>query len=90
MWAWALKFLSGFAIWKGEKLGKVLWVSVIVIAIGFGFWKLFLEAKIKNTTQTIVQQGGTVTQNYVTNTTCPQEPALVILKLWRLRLFSVR
>lgn len=40
------KFLSGFAFWKGEQLGKILWVSVICIGVIFGAYKLFLQRTI--------------------------------------------
>jgi len=36
------KLFGGFAIWQGEKLGKLLYIlAIILICLGV-FWKLFL------------------------------------------------
>lgn len=85
MWAWALKFLSGFAIWKSDKLGKVLWVVAIVLITLLILWKAFLEKRI-----TSVERYVNCNITQVHPTECPKEPAFELIKLWRLRLFSVR
>lgn len=47
VWAWLKYFLSGYQFWKGEKLGKLLFIASIIIpilVIGAGiFYKLFLQ-----------------------------------------------
>lgn len=38
-----LTFLKGFAFWKGEKFGKLLYQVIIVAACLFVFWALFVK-----------------------------------------------
>lgn len=87
--AWLAKFFGGFKFWGGavpfERLGKILFVAVICVGICFGFWKVFIEKKIQNVTH---YDNCTVTQN--APVVCPKEPVFELLKIWRLRLFSVR
>jgi hypothetical protein len=82
---WVAKFFSGFALWKGPQLGKFLWVSIICLAVGFSVWKIFLEKKISNLEK---YYNCNITQ--IHPTPCPKEPAFEVIKLWRLRLFSVQ
>jgi hypothetical protein len=83
--AWVVKFFSGFAIWKGQQLGKVLWVAVISLLVIFGFWKVFLEKKISKVER---YYNCNVTQN--APVICPKEPTFELLKIWKLRLFSIK
>ena len=83
--AWAVKFFSGFAIWKGQQFGKILFYAIISIALIFGFWKIFLEKKVSNLEK---YYNCNITQIHPVE--CPKEPAFTLIKLWRLRLFSVR
>lgn len=52
-----VKFLSGFALWKGEVIGKILYI-VIIVAVCFGiFYAIFLKRTVSN----ITHQSGTIT-----------------------------
>jgi biotin transporter BioY len=85
MGAWFIKFLSGFAIWKGPQLGKVLFYSIVALVMSFILWKAFLEKKITNLERYV---NCTITQVHPVE--CPKEPAFELIKLWKLHLFSIR
>jgi hypothetical protein len=89
MWAWVLRLFGGFKFWAGntpyERLGKILFVVIICTAVGFGFWKVFLEKKIQNIERYV---NCNITQVHPVE--CPKEPAFQLIKLWRWRLFSVQ
>ena len=44
-----VKFFSGFAFWKGQVIGKILYYLIIVIVALFVFWKLFVAPTNKTT-----------------------------------------
>ena len=56
-----MKFLSGFALWKGDKIGKwaiqIFWI-VVVLAV---FYKVFLMPMKKSVTQ---QKAETIVNHY--------------------------
>jgi hypothetical protein len=86
--AWVIKFFSGFAIWKGQQFGKILFYSIIslgvLFAVGVPIYKTF-EKKVSNLEK---YYNCNITQVHPVE--CPKEPAFTLIKLWRLRLFSVR
>jgi len=89
--AWFVKFFSGFAVWKSDKLGKVLWVIIICGLVIFGFWKIFLEKKIANSQHTDISRSNvTYTYYYQDCSNKTKDDTFSLLKLWRLRLLSVR
>jgi len=45
------KFFGGFAFWKGEVIGKILYYLIIIATCLFVFYKLFV-APTHNTNQT--------------------------------------
>ena len=85
MWTWFVKFLSGFAFWKAPQIGKILYYSIITILVVFVLWKAFLEKRIVN-----IENYENCSVKQVAPKECPKEPVFEVLKLWRLRLFSVR
>lgn len=87
--AWLIKFFSGFAIWKGQQFGKILFFSIISLAVVFGFWKIFLEKKISNIQHTEIT-GSNVTYQYQDCSDKIKEDAFSLIKLWRLRLLSIK
>ena len=46
------KFLEGFFLWRGDKLGKLLFMLLVIAACLFVFWKLFVApSTIDNSSQ---------------------------------------
>lgn len=86
---WAIKFLGGFKFWGGsvpfERLGKILFVAVICAGIGFGFWKVFLEKKISK-----IESYYNCNVTQVHPVQCPKEDNIILFKLWKFRLLSLR
>lgn len=80
IWAWFVKFFSGFAIWKGQQFGKFLFFSIIAFLVCFTFWKAYVEKRLEN--HTVVQSGGTVNNTYLTE--CKQKTPIVQFKLWKI------
>lgn len=85
MWAWLLKLLSGFNLTQPDKVGKFIYhavVTLIVIAFLVAVvWKI-----VQRTERTNIVNPGVVN----IQKECPKEPAVVLMKLWRLRLLSVQ
>ena len=76
--AWLIKFFSGFAIWKGEVIGKLLYYTIIVsICLGV-FWAIFLKPQFKT-----IQNAQTIQ-----NITTPEQKDFMFLgiKFWKLKL----
>ena len=90
--AWIGRFLSGFAIWKADKIGKILYFAVLFVVFAGIFYCVFLKKTIANNQRTVIEKGATA--NYYTyyqdcsNKT--KDDTFSLLKLWRLRLLSVR
>jgi len=74
MFAWVIKFLSGFSIFNGEKIGKILWV--LILFLGFNLAGKFLIPKIHR--QTEIQ----TVENYV-EAQENKKIAFMGIKLWR-------
>ena len=87
LWAWLIRLLGGFNLFKSEKLGKFIYhaiITLIVIAVlACIFWKVFFQRT--TTERTIINNPGTV----IVQKECPKQPAFSILKLWKLHLLSV-
>ena len=92
MWAWVIKFFSGFALWKGQQLGKFLWVTIISLVVIFSFYKIFLQKQIANVQHTDIGKGSNVTYvyNYMDCSNKTRDDSFSLIKLWRLRLLSWR
>jgi hypothetical protein len=90
--AWFIKFFSGFAIWKGQQLGKILFYSIITLTVlfivGVPVYKT-LEKKISNNTN-YRDSNITNVYNYMDCSNKTKDDTFSLLKLWRLRLLSVR
>ena len=88
MWLWLIRFFGGFKFWAGsvpfERLGKILFVVTIAGALVLLSFKV-LEKKISN-----IETYSNCNVTQVHPVECPKEPAFTLIKLWRLRLFSVR
>jgi hypothetical protein len=85
MCAWIIKFLSGFAFWKADKIGKILYISIISISILFAFWKIFLQKQIVNQSKTEVKEGGVVNNyNYQDCKNSKDSLAFLGVKFWRI------
>lgn len=71
------KLLGGLAFWQGEKLGKLIYMLVIIVACLGIFWKIFIAP-----TNTTTQHAQTIQ-----NITSQQEKDLAFLgiKLWILK-----
>jgi len=85
MLGWLLKLLSGFNLTQPDKLGKFIYhtiITLIIIAVCVLVWIKFTQ----KTERTNINNAGVVN----IQKDCPKEPSLVLLKLWRLRLFSVQ
>lgn len=78
MGAWVLKFLSGFAFWKAEQFGKLLYYVIIVSACIGVYWAIFL--KPSTTTHQTAQT--------IQNITTPEHKDFMFLgiKLWKIKL----
>jgi cell division protein FtsL len=89
MIAWFIKFFSGFAIWKGQQLGKILWVAIISAIIMFSFYKVFLQKQMITKTE-YRDSNITNVYNYMDCSNKTKDDTFSLIKLWRLRLLSVR
>lgn len=69
-----LKFLSGFNIFNGEKLGKLVFYAIIFI-IGIGIYHKTFIAKTQ-TTQI-------KTEKVIYYQECPQKDRFIGMKVWR-------
>ena len=80
MWPWLVKFASGFAIFNGEKVGKILWVVAIAGTLLGAYNKLFVQkttTTVDRSTQTATFAGATI-QHFVAK----QEVVASKEKLW--------
>lgn len=61
MWVWFVRWISGFAIFggqKGERIGKILFVSVIAGFVFYFFWVTVIKPHINPVPTTRVESGG--------------------------------
>ena len=72
--AWLIKFLSGFFIFNGEKVGKILWIFILFI--GFTLASKFFLPKVHRETE--IQ----TVETYV-EATDNRKVAFLGIKLWR-------
>ena len=86
MWAWLVKFLGGFAFWKADKLGKILFVSAIAVVCCLILWKAFLC----KTTATTIGKGSVVNYYYQDCSDKVKDDTFTVLKIWKFRLLSLR
>lgn len=80
------KFLSGFAIWQGEKLGKILFVMVICVftmASAFGIYHKLTQKSTENNTVIPNAQNVTIDQR---QDFVDKEKFFIGVKLWGFRL----
>lgn len=59
---WFIKFISGFAIWKGAQFGKIIFFSVIVVSWIFIFYQAVMKP-----TSTQIQRQDQQTSTHITN-----------------------
>jgi hypothetical protein len=82
-----IKWVAGFAFWRGEKLGKLLFYAVLAV-VAFGIYhKIFFQPR----TYTNIKFVKPATVNYSTPAVCTpaekeQEALFLGIKLWRLKL----
>lgn len=62
------KFFSGFAFWRGESLGKIVFMVIIITVCLFIFWAAF----VKRTTVYKIEKGGTA---HIYEATTKKSPA---------------
>lgn len=78
-----LKFLSGFNIFSGEKLVKLVFYFIL-IAAGIGIYhKAFIEPTIKNTQKTVIQR---VERYYQTQDGSARDNNFLGVKIWRFKI----
>ena len=75
------KFFGGFAFWQGDKLGKILYVFVIVLVCLGVFWKLFLAPTNIDKSS---QRARTITN--ITQEQERKDDIFIGIKLWALKL----
>jgi len=73
-----VKLLSGFALWKGSVLGKLIFYAII-IAIGIG---IYHKTFIAPTHTTII----TKPEKVIVDGKCDKDFAFVGIKLWKIKL----
>ncbi len=77
--AWGSRLLGGFAIWKGEKLGKVIFVVIIVILALTFYTKTFIEPKYKTISQQRIERVNKIEYH---NETIVQSSKGIIRSIW--------
>jgi len=79
------KLLSGFAFWKGEKLGKLIFYTIL-FALAFGIYhKVFYQKTTVTQYRTIIQQADNVTMESPKQVEKKDTAIFLGLKLWRLK-----
>lgn len=56
MIAWVIRLFGGFAIWKDQQLGKVIYVLIIIVLALTVYTKTFIEPKYKNISQQKIER----------------------------------
>jgi len=101
MWSWILtqtakfsftKFLGGFNILNGEKLGKIIFTIIIVLGCLFVINKFFTPKNVSNTDisgnqSVIVQQCDPKSLDKLIGEARAQGRNSALIKLWFIRLF---
>jgi hypothetical protein len=79
LWGWLIKFISGFLPVDGKRIGKLLWVICIVIAVIFAYHKIFFQKQQVTMIKKIEKQ-----INYAP---CPDSSIVGIkFNIWKLKL----
>ena len=75
---WLAKFFSGFQIWRGEVIGKLLYYTIIVSVCLAVFWAIFLKPQFKT-----IQTAQTIQ-----NITTPEHKDFMFfgIKVWKIKL----
>jgi len=82
------KFFGGFAIWQGEKFGKVLFITVLLVIFGFIMWSAFIKptrTDVQNLDQRLNLRDAQIENlTVVTNKPEPKPKrwSLISLRIW--------
>jgi hypothetical protein len=86
MIAWIEKLLSGFAIWRADKIGKVIYFAVLVILALTIYTKAFIDPKFKNISTQNIQRVEKIEYHNEVITEAPKETFFLGLNIkgWKL------
>lgn len=80
------KFLAGFAFWKGEKIGKIIFYAVLIITALCIYHKVFFAKTQVTNTRTIIQRAQNVTLPPPAKNGENGDAFFCGVKLWRLKI----
>ncbi|MDD5692241.1 MAG: hypothetical protein PHP10_03585 [Candidatus Omnitrophica bacterium] len=83
--AWAARLFGGFALWKSDKLGKVIYVCIIIVAALFVYTKI-MEPKFKNISQQKIERVEKIEYHNETIVQGPKERAFIGVKIGPVKL----
>lgn len=75
---WIVKFLSGFKLWNGAVIGKIIYYGILFV--------LFMAVYNRLTAPTSTQN---IQAETVINQTPDAKDAFILLRLWRLKIISL-
>jgi hypothetical protein len=85
MIAWLIRLFGGFAIWKDDRLGKVIYVGIIIVVALTIYTKAFVEPKYRTISQQRIEKVEKIeyhNETFIQN----KERFFMGLKLWSFKL----
>lgn len=86
--AWLARLFGGFAIWKDDKLGKIIYLGIILVLAFTIYTKAFIEPKYKNISQTVnkIEKVEKIEYHNETIVQAPKEKAFLGINLFGFKL----